>query len=726
MGEARSEKEIMTNPLLKYRESSPDTSNKQNNQNPLLKYRNEEKNKIYGQDEEEFYNQHPIIKAIGKALTKVPGLETAANYAEGTINKPIESLGLPHAARGLFQGGENLIRGVGNLAPGVNIPSANIRNIPIRGQNPKEESLLQKLMGFGGEVASDILPINKANKAAQEVLKNVKIPQALKNIIIGSGVGAVLSPDNRKTGAVIGGALPAAADIGGKVASKIYSHLPEYLQHPINSVKGTYNLPAKLREAAEKEQHHALIAEEENKLNQQFGNKKYGTLKNEAAELENKANQEQNIATNIPHEEQSLENALPPTEGQGLEESAQNLLKTKEQKAAEKENEIAEKHLGKGKAHRLRVGVKLNKALEEKQKEIGSGYDKYIDSLKDKHVTLSNPRDAKSIASDIHNLLKQGDTSSKEMMKLTDELERIGKSEIMPADKFVSAYRSLRGMAQKTRSSAYGKSPQEFDSLIERANSMDADVDRMKQIIDKGLGKESLKDLNNLNQRYATEFAPVYQEEFFNYMQKHGKAPSNMIEALSGERHIKQTNPNKITGKKIIKDIIKNDPELMKYVLGERFAKNPKGLHESDESVEEYLNHESMRPLKNAVQEHKSALHDVEMAKENIANTKKTVEQLKKDADQIRKSWQELKSKKITRENALKNADKYREEARNLKIIAKQLEEASNKTGLSLKKKLEAKKQAAKAKEDATNFGKLVSTIAVLYAGKKGLNRLMP
>lgn len=423
-------------------------------------------------------------------------------------------------------------------------------------------------------------------------------------------------------------------------------------------------------------------------------------------------------------------NKLPKTEisDEALRES-ESLLKTNQQKSAEHEAAISQ-HLGEGNAHRKRVAEKLNPILEARQAEIGKGYDNYIEGLKDQHVTLSNPREAKEITHDIHQLLKQGDTTSKEMVKLTNELANLGKADIMPADKFVSAYRSLRSMAQKTRSSAYGKTPQEFDRLIEAADSMDADVAKMKQIIDTGLGEDNLQELNALNHRYATEVAPLFKNKFYQELQAKNKAPTNMIEQLTNEPYVKSTNPNKITGTQILNEIIKSDPELLKNVVGERFAHKPEALHEWDEAAHGFIQHmpelqrlrnkhfesrqavaESRLDLERAKQRHQAqkeqaAAEDkeaMETAREKNAKAteeaKEQTRQKKATIDKENKTKQkehEAKSKYFKIQKEMKELD---EKHAKLSDHAKQLKEKSSRKNITLKQKLDFEHELKQTKK---------------------------
>ncbi len=428
--------------------------------------------------------------------------------------------------------------------------------------------------------------------------------------------------------------------------------------------------------------------------------------------------------------EQTNLNELPKTEisDEGLKKS-EGLLKTNQQKSAEHEAAISQ-HLGEGNAHRKRVAEKLNPILEKRQAEIGKGYDEYINGLKDKQVTLSNPREAKAITQDIQNRLRQGETSSPELTKLMDELSSPGKGETMPADKFVSGYRTLRAMAQKTRSSAFGKSPQEFDRLIEAADSMDADVAKMAKIIDSGLGEENLEELHGLNKRYATEVAPLFKNKFFQHMQANNKAPTNMIEQLTNEPYIKSTNPNKITGTQILNEIIKSDPELLKNVVGERFAHKPEGLHQWDEAAHSFIEHmpelQEMRTkhfeAKQAEAQSKidleRAKHEHQMQKEQAASKdKETLEtaRLKNSkareeaAEQTRQKKAEVHKENLTKQKEHEQKAKYFKIQKDIKDLeehhakltdsAKKMQEKANRKNISLKEKMDIEHELAKNKK---------------------------
>lgn len=352
---------------------------------------------------------------------------------------------------------------------------------------------------------------------------------------------------------------------------------------------------------------------------------------------------------------------------------AQSLLKTSEQKHAEHEKSFVEEKLHQGKHHTRRAGEKLNQKIEQKQKEIGNEYQQLESKLDNEHVTIKRAPETRKIMSDMIDRLEHNPEERAEVIKLNDELNTSGDEVSIPAGRFVSAYRSLRQMAKKTRADAYGETPVEHDRLIARANEMDADVKRMENIINDSLPEERLKDLHKINTRYATEFAPLYESDFYKHLLKHTKAPKNMIEALTSEVYKKSSNPNKITGTKILKDFIKEDPELLELVIGERFHKKPSDIHKFDETVKEYLD-VMPKDFKESMELHKTNIENIDKAHEQLENAKEQYEQLKKEAAEkdreaikLAKEFNEqekMKAEKI-KKNKIKQTKKENKQEKN-------------------------------------------------------------
>jgi len=581
---------------------------------------------------------------------------------------------------------------------------------------------------------------------------------ALLSALGGTAIGfGATTPGNSFERLLAGGEAAALHGAGKVLKSLVHGEVP--LKEIGARIKNVFESP-KLRKKAEAAEG-ALENAEENQERQNLdlkarkdvleqnpilGTSNPNTLQRKANQLGSEKQRLQEEISNEPELNASQMPLAPLTEKPVDEEAfnqSKSLLKTKEQKASEaeagiepheealaaKEEEVGNR-LGLGQAHRVRTGKRLNPILEARQKDVGNEFNTYIPMN----------RSTQEVLADLTKRLKEGDTKSPEVIELTKELETAGKENSMPANKFVSGYRTLKEMAQKTRSSAYGKTAQEHDRLIEAADAMDLDVKRAEEILDKSLGEENLKELNRIKRRYATEIAPLFKNKFYQELQFKGKAPRNMLEALSGEPHIKASNPNKVTGQKILNDLFKNDPELLRLLVGETFAKNPKGLLEPNELLEQYLPH--MPDLQGHIKE-------LNVLTKNLANAKKASKtsaselNVQKQAhNEASESFKSQKSEQKTQSKANKEESARRQKVQDsfnrieqlnqdishLEAAAKEAEKISNTEGLSLKERTQLKVKAKKARSDyekaRKDRNKALIGMGVLLTGGAGVTHI--
>ena len=536
--------------------------------------------------------------------------------------------------------------------------------------------------------------------------------------LVSGGEAATLHGAGKALKNLVSGEVP-IKEIGKRI--KNIFEVPKLREHA-EGAKGQFET-AEMQEAAQDKEFKALRDAQEQ--NEKIGSSSENTIQRKAntQKAEKKALESQLAETPEMNESQMPQQTLANPEVSDNDFlKSKSLLKTKEQKAAEaeaaieplleahesKSEEISNK-LGLGNAHRKRVGNKLNPILEKRQKEVGNEFNTYIDDLKEQQVQLPMNRSTQEILADLTKHLQVGDTKSPEVIQLTKELETAGKENSMPANKFVSGYRTLKEMAQKTRSSAYGKTPQEHDRLIEAADAMDIDVKRMEEILDKSLGGENLKELNRIKKRYATEVAPLFKNKFYQELQAKSKAPRNMLEALTDEPYIKEKNPNKVTGSKILNDIITGDSELLHNVIGENFAKNPEALLEPNELLTQYTKHSpelqrltnelaqtrkaleaAKKVAKQAKDEHKSqkAIHE--------ANAEVHTQQMTEAKEQrkLNKAEQERRDKVA---KMFEKVESLNHSVAELESAAKQVQRLSNQENVTLKEKMRLKKEADKA-----------------------------
>ena len=194
------------------------------------------------EDEGSFIQRHlinPIKGAQGRNT-----LETAGNLADLLINKPIEATGLPSFARGAFQGGENIIRGVGNIPADIAEYSGHKINpiqVPGLGQIypiPKTEfprpENVNPYVEEGAEAAGSLLGLGGINKIYQGTKAGInalpyskKIPEFARNILAGTATGATVSPDNRQLGAGLGAVASTASEAIPAALNKINELKPK-------------------------------------------------------------------------------------------------------------------------------------------------------------------------------------------------------------------------------------------------------------------------------------------------------------------------------------------------------------------------------------------------------------------------------------------------------------------------------------------------------------------
>jgi hypothetical protein len=96
----------------------------------------------------------------------------------------------------------------------------------------------------------------------------------------------------------------------------------------------------------------------------------------------------------------------------------------------------------------------------------------------------------------------------------------------------------------------------------------------MGKTLEGSVGGEDYKRLKDLNSRWRNEVVPlqrntIYQNLSSNRTGRKGQMPSNIMNSLRGSDR----------GNILMRNIIHNDPELSRNVVGQRFAENPEKLH---------------------------------------------------------------------------------------------------------------------------------------------------
>lgn len=374
----------------------------------------------------------------------------------------------------------------------------------------------------------------------------------------------------------------------------------------------------------------------------------------------------------------------PNVEQVGTPDQAKEYLKRNQEELGNTEKKIGE-HLNKGAVHDVQVAAKADKLIGAKKKEIGNIYDSVENDLANKNITIPNTDTTHGISNELLVLIKKGEYNSPEANQLLERLGNIGKDENIPARDYLSTMRTARDYAHEARRDAYkvGITDEARQAAFKRADELEEQVNKMKPILEKGIGEESSELLKQANERWSSEISPIQKNKIYNQIKYEGRLPTNIMKELRGTG----------TGMKELREIIKNDPELLRNVVGQRFANAPHKLHEIGELEKEYV--ERMPELKEMLGEHK-------VLTEKIAQTEKAIPEIEKT------------SQKLSRRNELQESINKMDER------IKDLKEKSVKKYISLSDKVKTERELADMMKKRYKNRKLLLGIAAgTYAGNK-------
>ena len=261
--------------------------------------------------------------------------------------------------------------------------------------------------------------------------------------------------------------------------------------------------------------------------------------------------------------------------------------------------------------------------LKEMQKELGGKYEKF----KEKHLGQEVETGIQKTAQQIIDELPE--PSSLELFgvnsKSAEELGHEINAQIVPVNKNVNTifdnYRSMRKYAQRALNKAFAKdsglSPDEVNELKFIAKGYNTQADKLEKLLEDAKYGESLNELKNINKDYAEKYAPIYRTNIYWNMLNSGKVPEDFLKQITGLTE----------GRKIFRNIVKNNPELRKAAIGQH-AKTSEGLVADDVVLEPYLKAEQdlaqrtksyKEALKNKPQLEKKAAKGVALKKAAIS-----------------------------------------------------------------------------------------------------------
>lgn len=436
---------------------------------------------------------------------------------------------------------------------------------------------------------------------------------------------------------------------------------------------------------------------------------KYGKTTPEALERDVlQAQEKQELLkplTEIP--ERTLTNLLPPGTGEFEVQAAKQ--------AYQKAIEPIQSMLGKGEEHDVIAAQEFNKAILAKERAIGAGYEELKNDLINKNIILKSARSAQEIMDDLKTAISQSGEGLKspETMELVKELDRLGKDDVVAADKFLDMYRTIDRNAKKIRASAYDRdiTRNEFNERIETAEKLEKRAADMEKTLNEQIGGDAIKKLKSLNKQWATEITPLYYNKIARQARERGRLDvADIMKELRGTG----------LGQDILNRIVSENPRLLNSIIGQKFAEKPEGLLNLNKTEQRYVNQNP--ELKEKISALRKALEGIKKAEEKASFLKSEKKRIE-EAFKIDKAQQEARAKAIAEYKKLDAEIKQKsKDLENLKEKIKEAKDKKEKTQQLEERKKQLEKQIQESK---SKIKKALSTILKLAGIEYGLTKFL-
>jgi len=244
-------------------------------------------------------------------------------------------------------------------------------------------------------------------------------------------------------------------------------------------------------------------------------------------------------------------------------------------------------------AHAVETAVGLQKAVQGIEEAASTRYKTLMENVKGNPVKVSSYINQKAVKN-----------ASPELESV---LEHVPEKGIHNAEDVLTKYKDFR-TARHDLITGLKEDPSAASrrARLKAYNDSNAIELKFRNALNKGLGSKS-KEFKEINKEYRERVFPLRLNKHVRQAE-YGTQPPNMMQAYSarGTGRVGK-------GQQLVRDIIKNDPELVKNVLGQRPIKE---LIKPNSVTKEYLD---LHPeVKNWVDLHKNTLESVEKTKQNI------------------------------------------------------------------------------------------------------------
>ncbi len=427
-----------------------------------------------------------------------------------------------------------------------------------------------------------------------------------------------------------------------------------------------------------------------------------------ASGLPNNADSAQSQAFKNQQKLSDLQESLgdqPPTLPKNVEEAKTNLDKAQatHEEAKNLANNTEDQlgtHLKKGIDYDVDAASRIKAIEQANRKGISKGYDDLQDDWANREVKIDNTGKIQDKNDELMSLIKSGGARSPEASNILEELENLKNEKSVSAKDYLQAYRSVSQYAREARQKAFqpGMNAEERMQWQEKYNNLDSKVEDMGKTLEDSVGGDEFGKLKGLNDRWRNEVVPLHQNRIYQNIVRRGTISDNMIKSLRGTDK----------GNVILRNIVKNDPELLKNVVGQRYAIKPSEVLNPTDRIKEYS--DLMPEMNQLRDQHLAAKDAVDSSKQALDESTQAHKEISTNADEYADKRQKIEDT----QNKLDLLDKHVE---NLRQVAARKD-------LSLKEKINAEKNYANAKraqKDARYKLKVAGYIGLSGLGMGGL-----
>lgn len=224
---------------------------------------------------------------------------------------------------------------------------------------------------------------------------------------------------------------------------------------------------------------------------------------------------------------------------------------------------------------------------------------------------------------------------------------------------------------------------------------------QMKEVLDTGLG-EYKPEFERVNKGYSEQIYPLRDNPVVQNAQE-GKLSDNIIKSL-------RTNQE---GMPLVREIVKQDPEILRNVVGQRYFSGKSGreaIHNPNENMRQYL--DEMPELKQLLEQKQAANEGLQQAKSNAEIAEQHHAEI---------SNRDIESKKIQKklDDMQSDIENHQDEIDKMKTHIDELTKTSKQKNISLKEKMQTEKELKdlrrKLKDTSSSLDEKVTGLRKLY-----------